>query len=82
MPRSPEQEGGEGEGGASSAAIKARIRALIDAETAAARAGRPTPPSMTLADQVAAVQQLLALCVEHRASGHVGDVRLAGGAIS
>ena len=34
MPRSPEQEGGEGEGGASSAAIEARIRALIDAETA------------------------------------------------
>jgi hypothetical protein len=24
---------------------------------------------------------LLALCVEHRASGDVGDVRLAGGAI-
>jgi len=48
----------------------------------AARAGQPTPASMALAAQVAAVQQLLALCVEHRASGDVGDVRLAGGAIS
>ena len=48
----------------------------------AARAGRPTPPSMALADQVAVVKQLLVLCVDHRASGHVGDVRLAGGAIS
>jgi pyroglutamyl-peptidase len=48
----------------------------------AASAGRPTPPSMALADQVAVVKQLLVLCVDHRASGHVGDVRLAGGAIS
>ena len=46
----------------------------------AARAGRPTPPSMDLAAQVAAVQQLLALCVVHWASD--GDVRVAGGAIS
>ena len=48
----------------------------------AARAGRPTPPSLALAAQVAAVQQLLALCVDHRASAHAGDVRLVGGAIS
>jgi len=48
----------------------------------AARAGRPTPPSMALADQVAVVKQLLALCVDHRASADAGDVRLVGGAIS
>lgn len=47
----------------------------------AARAGRPTPPSMALADQVAAVQCLLELCVDHRASAHAGDVRVSGGAI-
>ena len=44
----------------------------------AARAGRPTPPSMALADQVAAVQQLLQLCVAHASDG---DVRVSGGAI-
>jgi pyroglutamyl-peptidase len=44
----------------------------------AARAGRPTPPSMALADQVAAVQQLLTLCVTHT---HDGDVHVSGGAI-
>ena len=48
----------------------------------AARAGRPTPPSMALADQVAAVQQLLLLCVAHQADGSAGDVRVSGGAIS
>jgi pyroglutamyl-peptidase len=47
----------------------------------AARAGRPTPPSMALAAQVAAVQCLLELCVDHRASAHAGDVRVSGGAI-
>ena len=47
----------------------------------AARAGRPTPPSMALANQVAAVQCLLELCVDHRASAHAGDVRVSGGAI-
>jgi pyroglutamyl-peptidase len=47
----------------------------------AARAGRPTPPSMALADQVAAVQCLLQLCVSHRADGSAGDVRVSGGAI-
>jgi len=46
----------------------------------AARAGRPTPPSMALAAQVAAVQQLLQLCMAH-ASGRGGDVRVSGGAI-
>jgi pyroglutamyl-peptidase len=44
----------------------------------AARAGRPTPPSMALADQVAAVQKLLQLCVAHASDG---DVRVSGGAI-
>jgi pyroglutamyl-peptidase len=44
----------------------------------AARAGRPTPPSLALAAQVAAVQQLLALCVAHASDG---DVRVSGGAI-
>jgi pyroglutamyl-peptidase len=44
----------------------------------AARAGRPTPPSMALAAQVAAVQQLLQLCVAHASDG---DVRVSGGAI-
>ena len=44
----------------------------------AARAGRPTPPSLALAAQVAAVQQLLALCVDHASDG---DVRVSGGAI-
>jgi pyroglutamyl-peptidase len=47
----------------------------------AARAGRPTPPSMALADQVAAVQCLLQLCVSHQADGSAGDVRVSGGAI-
>ena len=46
----------------------------------AARAGQPTPPSMALAAQVAAVQQLLQLCMAH-ASGRGGDVRVSGGAI-
>jgi len=46
----------------------------------AARAGRPTPPSMALAAQVAALRKLLELCVAHGASD--GDVRVAGGAIS
>jgi len=44
----------------------------------AARAGRPTPPSMALAAQVAAVQKLLQLCVAHASDG---DVRVSGGAI-
>ena len=44
----------------------------------AARAGRPTPPSMALAEQVAAVQKLLQLCVAHASDG---DVRVSGGAI-
>ena len=48
----------------------------------AARAGRPTPPSMALADQVAAVQCLLQLCVAHQTDGSAGDVRVSGGAIS
>ena len=47
----------------------------------AARAGLPTPPSMALAAQVAAVQCLLEICVNHRASAHAGDVRVSGGAI-
>ena len=47
----------------------------------AARAGRPTPPSMALADQVAAVQCLLQLCVASHDDGHAGDVRVSGGAI-
>jgi len=46
----------------------------------AAHAGQPTPPSMALAAQVAAVQQLLQLCMAH-ASGRGGDVRVSGGAI-
>ena len=47
----------------------------------AARAGRPTPPSMNLAAQVAAVQQLLRLCVDQHTDGHGGDVRVGSGAI-
>ena len=47
----------------------------------AARAGRPTPPSMALAAQVAAVQQLLRLCVDQHTDGHGGDVRVGSGAI-
>ena len=47
----------------------------------AARAGRPTPPSMALADQVAAVLCLLLLCVASHDDGHAGDVRVSGGAI-
>lgn len=45
----------------------------------AARAGRPTPPSMALADQVAAVRCLLQLCVAHASEV---DLRVSGGAIS
>jgi len=48
----------------------------------AARAADPRPPHMALSDQVAALQQVLALCVERRASGDVDDVLVAGGAIS
>ena len=48
----------------------------------AARAGRPTPPSMALAAQVAAVQCLVELCVAHQPDGHTGDVLVSGGAIS
>ena len=44
----------------------------------AARAGRPTPPSMALVAQVAAVQQLLELCLAHASDS---DVRVSGGAI-
>ena len=44
----------------------------------AAHAGQPTPPSMALAAQVAAVQKLLQLCVAHASDG---DVRVSGGAI-
>ena len=44
------------------------------------RAPDPRPPHMALSDQVAAVQQLLQLCVAH-ASRREGDVRVSGGAI-
>jgi pyroglutamyl-peptidase len=44
----------------------------------AARAGRPTPPSMALAAQVAAVRHLMHLCVAHASDG---DVRVTGGAV-